>query len=130
MAWMPIDFPFTASANPFTPGRFVIKWCTWSSGTCDKLCSSFRSSFWGQTFPESFHVTSLKVLFTMRGCTWPWEFTKLLLNWGGSRSSVTDNSRTWLHQGCACQLGVIRITSTSTILDLLIGSIKRGKSIQ
>ena len=33
--WM--NFPFITQANPFPPGLFVIKWCTWSSGTCDKL---------------------------------------------------------------------------------------------
>ena len=113
---MGINFSFTTPTNPLTPGRFVIKWCTWSSDTCDKLCSPCRNSFRDQDLPETFRATSLRVLFTTRGCTWPWGFTKMLLNWGRSRGSVTDNSKSWLYQGYAGQLGVIRITSTSSVL--------------
>ena len=114
---MRINFSFTTPANPFTPGRLVIKSCIWSSGTCYKLCSPCRNSFWGQTLPETVQAASLRVLLTTRGCSWSWGLTKILFNWGRSGGSVTDNSLTWLYQGCAGQLGVIRVASTSSVMS-------------
>ena len=108
------NFWFTTSADLFTPDQFVIKWYTYSSDTCNKLCSSCWNSFWGQALHETFQATIIRILFMTRECTWPWWFTNMLLNWGRSRGLVIDNYRTWLYQCCAGQLGVIRITSNSS----------------
>ena len=75
MAWIRINSAFTTPAKPFTPDRFVIKWWAWSSGTCNKLSSPFRNSFWGQTLPDTFQATRLSLLLTTRECTWQWGFT-------------------------------------------------------
>ena len=116
MAWIRINLPFTKWANPFTPCRFVVKWFAWSSGTCGKLYSPCWNSFWGQALTETFQGINLRVWYTTRGWTWTWRFIKILLKWGRSRGWITDYSRTWLYHGCAGQLGVIRITSTSSAL--------------
>ena len=118
MAWIWINFLFITPANLFMLSRFVIK-CTWSFATCDKLCSPCWNSFRGQALPETFQAISLWAWFTNRGYTWPLGWLLMFLIWGRSWGSVTHNSRTWLYQGCANQLGVIKITFTFPVLILI-----------
>ena len=128
MAWMWINFPFITPAKLFMLSRFVIK-CAWSFATCDKLCSPCWNSFRGQALPETFQAISLMAWFTNRGYAWLLGWLLMFLIWGRSWGSVTHNSRTWLYQGCANQLGVIKITSTFSVLILieLSLSLKKGE---
>ena len=102
-----VNFAFTTTASPLSPGQLVIRFWPWPSGIWDKCGSEFWYSFTFQGFPETFHANKCSWLPSCKGCFCPWGSCNNVVRLGRIMGCWTDIESNVVYHGWVCYAGML-----------------------